>query len=121
MEASTRKQVGRSPRYPGIDLERAVERARTLFEKEAHYPTNTQIVLQHWGYAPKGGGGAVTLAALKAFGLIETDGAGDRRTAHVSRLAENILNPENPLIRQDALKTAALLPQAHRDIWEQYG
>jgi hypothetical protein len=122
MEASTpRKQVGRSPRYPGIDLERAVERAHTLFDKESHYAANTQIVLQHWGYAPKSGGGAVTLAALKAFGLIDTVGTGDRRTAHITTLAEDILNADNPLIREEALRKAALSPQAHRDIWENYG
>src|SRR5207247_7259978 len=90
-------------------------------QKEAHYPANVTIVLQHWGYAPKSGGGAVALAALKAFGFIETGGTGEARTAKVSRLAEKILHAEDPLVRQQALQTAALLPPIHKELWERYG
>jgi hypothetical protein len=122
MEASTaRKQVGRSPRYPGIDLERAVARARVLWEAEAHYPANVQIIMQHWGYKPKSGGGAVTIAALKSFGLIETSGTGDTRTAKLTRLAEDILHAEDPMVQLEAAKAAALLPTIHKELWDRYG
>jgi hypothetical protein len=121
MEATNTKRKGRSPRYPGIDLETAVERARKLWAEEAHYPTNVQVALSHWGYAPKSGGGAVAVAALKAFGLIEDQGSGDARKVQLTELAQDILLSESPGRRQEALQEAALRPPAHMDLWTHYG
>jgi hypothetical protein len=123
MEAAStsRKRKGRSPRYPGIDLETAVERARKLWAEEAHYTTNVQVALGHWGYAPKSGGGAVAIAALKAFGLLDDTGAGDARKVHLTELAQDILLSEAPGRRQEAIQDAALRPPAHADLWSRYG
>lgn len=120
MESSKRKQKGRSPRYPGIDLETAIQRARQLWEREAQYATNVHTVLQHWGYQPKSGAGAVAIAALKSFGLIEDSGAGDARTVALTVLAQDIVLSDDDEQRTDAIQSAALLPTAHDDLWKRY-
>jgi hypothetical protein len=122
MEASgARKQKGRSPRYPGIDLELALHRARQLWNEEAHYPTNVQVALRHWGYAPKSGGGAVALAALKSFGLLDDEGSGDARKVWLTTRAQDILMTDDEAYREEAIREAALLPPAHQDLWDRYG
>src|SRR5438874_12768923 len=114
----TTKRRGRSPRYPGIPLDLAIERAKQLWEKEQLYPTNVQTALAHWGYAPKSGGGAVAIAALKSFSLIEDDGSGDARTVRLTERAQQILLSEDPMQVRSATQEAALAPTIHRDLWE---
>lgn len=118
-ETTSRKRVTRSPSYPGIDLGAALERAQQLYEKEAHYEANVETILKHWGYAPKSGGGAVAVAALKSFGLLADRGSGDARMARLTDDALAILHTDGdalPLIQR-----AALIPRAHRELWERYG
>lgn len=115
------KRKGRSPRYPGIDLELAIQRATTLWKHEALYPTNVQTALSHWGYAPKSGGGAVAIAALKSFGLITDKGTGDARTVQLSERAQTIIVSEDPVQVREETQAAALAPTAHQDLWTRYG
>jgi hypothetical protein len=120
VEPSKRKQKGRSPRYPGIDLETAIQRAGQLWEQEAQYSTNVHTVLHHWGYQPKSGAGAVAIAALKSFGLLEDSGSGDARTATLTHLAQDIVLADDEEKRTAAIQSAALLPTAHDDLWKRY-
>src|SRR5207249_11431587 len=64
------KSKPRSPSYPGINLEEAIERAKIIYERERRHETAENTILEHWGYKPKSGAGIMTLAALKAFGLL---------------------------------------------------
>lgn len=115
------RRKGRSPSYPGINLETAVQRARQLYAQERQHATSVGTITQHWGYKSLNGPGAVTLAALKKFGLITDEGTGPDRRASVTDLAVEIL--ENPSVeaRKTAIQRAALNPSIHRDLWEKYG
>jgi hypothetical protein len=119
--AEFRRPRGRSPSYPAINLEAAIQRARELYEKERQHPTPASTVARHWGYKSLNGPAAVTLAALKKFGLAEDEGSGDARRARVSDLALDILAHPDPIQRQAAIKIAALEPPIHQDLWEKYG
>ena len=119
-EAIPKKIKGRSPRYPGIALDAALERVEKLYDSENRYATNVQTATAHWGYAPKSGAGAVAVAAMKAYGLVTDAGSGDARTIAVSDLAEDILVREGPE-RTKAVQAAALRPPAHKDLWDRYG
>jgi hypothetical protein len=116
-----RKPKGRSPSYPAIGLELAIQRARELYETERQHPTPASTVAHHWNYKSLNGPAAVTLAALKKFGLAEDEGSGDARRARVSDLAVDILAHPDVAQRQRAIKTAALEPSIHRELWERYG
>jgi hypothetical protein len=111
----------RSPSYPGIGLEEALERARTLYQHQRNHAANVDVVLQHWGYKPKSGAGGVVLAALKKFGLLVDEGSGDGRTARLTDLALDILLDarEDSAAREEAIRRAALTPSIHRELLEQ--
>lgn len=116
------KRRGRSPSYPGIGLEAALQRAQELYDYQGRNPAAVDVVLQRWGYKPRSGGGMVVLAALKKFGLVDDEGSGDTRRAKLSRRALSILLDErtDSPERQEAIRTAALEPAIHRELWERY-
>lgn len=118
----TRKRRERSPNYPGVGLQKALELARTLRKQEGRNPAPVNAVLGHWGYKPKSGGGLVAVAALKKFGLVTDAGSGERRTIQLSDLANRILvdERESSHERDELIKQAALMPAIHREIWTQY-
>lgn len=112
----------RSPSYPGIGLEAAIQRTRDMFGYQRREPSSVDLILQRWGYKPKSGAGLVILAALKKFGLVEDEGSGDRRKAQLSPLALTILLDETTdgTQRAAAIRTAALNPAIHRELWDRY-
>jgi hypothetical protein len=123
LKAIIRKAKARSPNYPGIDLETAIEKARILREKEGKQYAPVEAALQHWGYVPKSSGGLVTLSALKKFGLTDERGKGTNREIKLSDLALRILldDREDSVERMQAIQEAALNPIIHRKLWEDYG
>lgn len=114
------RRTGRSPSYPGIDLELAVRRAHELWEREHHYQAAVPTIMGHWGYGEKSGGGFAALAALKSFGLLEDQGSGPDRKAWLSTLAQDIITAENDEDRRTRLRQAALKPPVHAMLWERY-
>src|ERR1700736_3830256 len=79
-----RKPRGRSPSYPAINLETAIQRARVLWETERQHAASVDTIVKHWGYKSLNGPAALSLAALKKFGLVEDEGAGPARTARLT-------------------------------------
>src|SRR5205823_5827061 len=103
---TTTRRRGRSPNYPGIDLKLALERAALLWEREQHHDAPNELILKHWGYGPKSGGGSVVFAALKRFGLLEDAGAGRSKLtqrAHAILLAQREGRRDDAGIREAAL------------------
>lgn len=113
----------RSPSYPAIDLEKALQRAKELREKESRHFAPVSAIVQHWGYSPKSSGGIVTLSALRKYGLIEEQGSSESRQARISNLALKILLDERPGSRErlDAIQEAALNPDIHAELWQEFG
>jgi hypothetical protein len=64
------KRGKRSPGYPLISLEEAVQRAKILWDKDKNSPTPILAAYEHLGYKTIGGYGGRVLSALKQFGLI---------------------------------------------------
>lgn len=107
----------RSPPFPFIPLEKAIERAR---EFEAQYKKASgriANILPVWGYTPKSSGGMQTIGALKAYGLLEDDPSGTERKLKLTDLALRILKDERPGKRQEAIEEAALKPKLFSDYW----
>jgi hypothetical protein len=109
----------RSPSFPFVSLPDALERARAFYDKEHRHETEPEVAARHWGYSPRSSGGNQTLAALRAFGLLEMVGEGKvRLTERALRilLDEREESPE----RGQLLRQAALSPALHSRIWERY-
>jgi hypothetical protein len=106
----------RSPNYPAIGLEKALERAETIRAQARHHfmPVTTARTL--WNY--KKGAGDQVVAALKAFGLLEVQGESETRQVRLTEAARRILG--NAPDRAELLKVAALKPDLHKEIWEKY-
>jgi len=120
-DAEPRRVKRRSPSYPAISLEQAIHRARELYERERQHPTPVETVAHHWGYKSLNGPAAVSLAALKKFGLLEDEGNGDARRARISDLAVDVLAHPDETQRRRAVRSAALEPAIHQELWERYG
>jgi hypothetical protein len=118
----TKRRKGRSPSYPGIDLETAIQRARTLWDAHRNHPVNVETALAIWGYGRGSGQGLVTLAALKKYGLLIDEGSGDARRARLSDEARAIVLDERPdsTEREQRIRRAALTPPIHKELWERY-
>jgi hypothetical protein len=113
----------RSPAYPGINLEVALDLVRKLKDGQGEHPTHPHVVMQVWGYKAQTGPGAVALAALNYFGLIDDEGTSEERRVKISQLALRILwdDREDPTEREKAIKDAALNPKIHRRLWDHFG
>jgi hypothetical protein len=118
-----KKTRERSPGYPGISLETALQRVEAVYQRERRNPTPVNVLLEHWGYAPGSGPGLVTLAALKKFGLMEDIGSGAGRRAKLSDDAAKIIldQREDSTERRALIRTLALRPAIHREVWEKFG
>jgi len=118
----TGKKKGRSPNYPAIDLETALEKAHAIMAQENQHYAHIATLYAHWGYGTKSSTGNVTLAALKKFGLMEDKGSGDAREARITNLAHRILVDDRPdsTERIGLIRQAALNPSIHRKLWDDY-
>lgn len=119
--AKPKRSSGRSPNYPFFDLERSVSRARQLYDRERTHATPVMTALKHWGYTNATGKGGMTLSALKQFGLLEDVGRGDSRRVQLTPRAYDILHTPHEEERAGLLREAALTPEIHQEMWEQYG
>ena len=119
--AAAKRLRTRSPAYPAISLETAVQRAKQLYDKEKRHPAPVLTVAKHWGYSSLNGAALKTIAGIKKFGLIDEDGANEDRRVSLSRLADDVLMNPVQAKRMEAIRQAALMPAIHREMWDKYG
>jgi len=120
-QSSAKRPQGRSPSYPALTLQKAIERVGQLYEREKQYPTPVEAVVKHWNYSGVTGPAGLTVAALKKFGLLTDEGSKTDRRVRVTDLAVQILSHPNPEKRQEGIRVAALAPTAHSELWSEYG
>lgn len=108
----------RSPSFPFVDLETALDRAEKFRLEEGRNSARPEVAVTHWEYSAKSSGGKQMLAALRAFGLLEGEGM-----VKLTDAAYKILIDKRPdSLERDALvREAALRPAIHRQLWEEYG
>jgi hypothetical protein len=68
-----KRSIKRSPGYPMISLQEAIEKAKALWGKDKNNNIPLQAAYQHLGYQSMGGYAARIMAALKKFELISED------------------------------------------------
>jgi hypothetical protein len=108
----------RSPSFPFISLPEAVHRARELYDAERRNPVHPDVAVAHWGYSPKSSGGKQTIAALRAYGLLE-DVRGEPRLT--DRAQHVLVREPGSAERNELLRQAALSPPLFSKLWERYG
>lgn len=121
-ETQIKKKKGRSPSYPGIDIQTALQRARELYAKEKRYQVDVKTAAAHWGYKFGSGISNITLAALKKYDLLVEEGRGSTRKVQLTDLAHRIIIDERDESeeRDQLIIRAALTPGIHKALYEQY-
>ena len=116
-EPESRRKV-RSPSFPFVGLREALDRARTFYEAEQRNAARPETAAAHWGYSAKSSGGKQTIAALRAFGLLD----GDSLVKLSGRALRILLDErEGSEERLRLVQQAALMPPVHARLWERYG
>jgi hypothetical protein len=122
MENIDKKQRVRSPNYPIVALDKAIELVSALFENQSRYLVPIEAAAKDWGISNKGSYLAQHVATLSSYGLIDTEGEKDSRKIKISELAFQILIDKRPESEQRHafIKEAALNPDIFRKIYEAY-
>lgn len=108
----------RSPSFPYVDLKVALEKAETFRQKEGRNAASFEIAVANWGYSPKSSGAKQTVAALRAFGLLDPEGP-----VKLTDVAIRVLmDKRDPSPEREALiRKLALNPSMHKRLWDRYG
>ena len=113
---------GRSPSYPSLNLEMAIDRANAIYKKERNnwIPLETAVI--DWGLTSTTGVGAVSVAALKYYGLMEDQGAAEDRKVRLTDFALRIIRDERSVSpdKNKAIQEAALKPKVFQELWNRY-
>lgn len=105
--------VVRSPNYPQIDLETAVESIRTAFAAEGRNRMSKEVLAKHLGYTSLNGRALAKIGAVRAYGLIE----GKENELRVSDDAKTLLiAPQESPDRAAAIQRCAFKPPIFNDI-----
>jgi hypothetical protein len=107
----------RSPNYPSIPLDVAVEKVGVLYKEDGKFGSDTETAMRHLGYSSVSGPARTVMSALRKFGLIEYQAGRTVPTAQALDIL--VYTPGQPQY-EAAVKEAALAPDIYRLLWEQY-
>lgn len=107
----------RSPGYPNFSLREAVKRAEKIFSADRRNPVERENAAKHMGYNGLNGAADKALATMVHYGLLERVGKGEVR---ISQLAVDILHPDSPAQRKEALHASAYRPLLFATLRERF-
>lgn len=117
--AGVEKRVG--VRFPFVNLEKAISRAKQLFDADQRgREMSIAAAFGVWEYSEKSSGGFQTIAALKMYGLIADSSAGDSRKLALSEPALRYFRDEREDEREKLLREFALKPKLIAALWEEW-
>ncbi len=107
----------RSPNYPALSLEEAIQRLKVIYDKQRRYPTTRDVLAKLLGYGGINGASATVLSALGKYGLLEGNG----EQLRVSEMGQDlILHRKGDPEYDAALRDAAFRPVFFRELRDQY-
>ena len=107
----------RSPSYPSMSLQAAVEAVKAIEGKYRSAPVDREVAARLMGFTSLNGSANKALAALSSYGLVERSGKGMMR---VTSRAKNIIHPNDQLMRIEALRAAADEPKLFQGIRDRF-
>lgn len=103
----------RSPNYPSVPLREAVGMVEKIHAVERNYPVDRTVAAQHLGFTGLTGHSAKILASLLQYGLLEKVAKNEIR---VSQIAVDIILPDTPAEKAEAIQTAAFRSSLFSDL-----
>ncbi len=121
-EMDNGKKRVRSPKYPTMNLEQAINRARLFWDHEKRNTVPVSIAVKHWGYQAKSSGGPKAIAALINFGLMGDKGSSQDRKVYLTDQAIRILldTRAESTERDDLIREAAMRPKIYKEVIAAY-
>jgi len=116
-ERKPRRPGKRSPGYPMISLDEAVQKAKTLWDKDKNNYIPLAAAYEHLGYKSQGGYSARIIAALKKFELISEKQNAIKLTEEAVDLALHNQSDERYI---EIIKKLALKPAIYEKIFNKY-
>jgi hypothetical protein len=111
------KTIHRSPGYPVVSLEEALEKARFLWEKNGQSLVRPEVAAEQLGYAHYRGSGARNIAALKQYGLAHSEEGYLKLTAEAIDLLVYTAQDDNYF---NILQKCALYPKLFHELFNYY-
>jgi hypothetical protein len=107
----------RSPNFPAVGFPEALERVRTIFDKERQHAHDPKIAARHLGFSWTGTSKGL-IAAAKQYGLLEQQGTDVRVTDDAKAI---LVHPEGSVEGQAIKARMALKPKLFQEVWERFG
>lgn len=112
--------AGRSPAYPYVDLEKAVELIHKIHSFAKGHSANTESMFKHLGFNGMTGSARKTLAALKYYGLLE-QAHGSKEAKLTQRAMHIIHGVKGSEEQRNAVVEAFLEPAIYTYCWDTWG
>lgn len=109
----------RSPNYPTISLVEAVQKVRTVYQKQNVHPASREVIAKVLGYAGLNGASSGVVSALVKYGLME-EAQGDQIKLGKEGLNVVVHRKGDPEYSA-AIEQAAFRPVLFRELHDQYG
>lgn len=119
--APKKAKKDRSPSFPFIPLQVAIDRLASFEQKFGRHPTPANKAGLAWGMKEQSSQADQTLAALRSFGLVQYQGAGSDREVTISEEGRNYLRVQQESTKEEILKICALRPKVMRKFWAKWG
>lgn len=116
--APARSARVRSPNYPVISLNEAVQKVRIVYQSENRHAATREVVAKCLGYSSLNGASASLVSALVKYGLMQHEG--DRLKISLDGL-DLALHRKGDREYAEALQRAAFRPALFQELHEQYG
>jgi hypothetical protein len=105
-------------RFPFINLEKAIGRAKELFDADQKGREMTlTAAFDVWGYSGKSSGGFQTVAALKMYDLLKDSNGGDSRKVGLTGRALRYFRDEREDEKKKLSREFALKPKLIAALW----
>src|SRR6266496_2979947 len=111
----------RSPSFPFIPLRTAIERLIAFEEHHKRAAVPPDRIGPAWGMKPNTSQAQQTIAALKAYGLLETQRGDVGRAIAVSDDGRTYLRAQQDSIKQEVIRRAAMRPKQIETYWRDWG
>ena len=109
----------RSPNYPVLDLRDAVQKVRTVYQKQNVHPASRDVIAKVLGYAGLNGASGGVVSTLVKYGLME-QAAGDQIKVSGDGLDVVVHRKGDPEYAA-VIERAAFRPTLFRELHDQYG
>lgn len=116
-EQSSKPSRQRSPNYPSINLEEAIQRITTIYEQQRKNPADREVFAQILGYKGINGASVKVISSLSKYGLLEGSGGNLR----VSSAGEDLaLHRPGDAEYASAVQAAGNAPAFFRELAVEY-